>query len=185
MNRVSFSSSSWVVDTGRSREESAGVRVSARHDGAADGKGIGVGHGGHNHAGHARQSEERNESHCDDEGGGEHRRPDLASRADDALEGRPSAPGEVAEDALHHDHRRIDHDAEIDCAERNQVGRRCRPHHAGKCEEQGERQVERRDQSAARTLPRKSHSTNDTSIMPTSRFSITVWVVSLTKSARS
>ena len=28
MNQVSFSSSSWLVDTGRSRDESAGVRVS-------------------------------------------------------------------------------------------------------------------------------------------------------------
>ena len=38
---------------------------------------------------------------------------------------------------------------------------------------------------AARSLPKKSHSTNETSTMPVRRFSITVWVVSLTRSARS
>ena len=61
----------------------------------------------------------------------------------------PPAPGKVAEDALHHDHRRIDHDAEVHCAQRDEVGLRAGGHHAEKREEQGERQIERDQQGRA------------------------------------
>ena len=118
-------------------------------DGATDGKSIGVCHGCHDHAGHASQGEERYEGHRDNQGGGEHGRPDLAGRTGDAFEGRSPAPGEVAEDALHHDHGRVDHDAEVHCAERDEVGLGAGPHHAEECEEKGQWQIERDQQSRA------------------------------------
>jgi len=66
----------------------------------------------------------------------------------------------------------------------NEIGLGSRRYHAEECEEQGQWQVEC-DQQGGAQLAQKSHNTNETSTMPVTRFSITVCVVSLTRSARS
>jgi hypothetical protein len=56
---------------------------------------------------------------------------------------------EVTEDVLHHDDGRVDDDAEVDRAERDQVGRRIRRHEAAERDEERERDVDRGDERGA------------------------------------
>ena len=93
-------------------------------DRAADGEGVGRRHRREDDAGHAGHGEEREEGDADDQRGERHRPGDLASAGQDALLHRPFAVvAEVPEDVLHHDDRRVDDDAEVDGAERDEIRR--------------------------------------------------------------
>jgi hypothetical protein len=66
----------------------------------------------------------------------------------------------VPEDVLHHDDGRVDDDAEVDRAERDEVRRTCACHQAAERDEERERDVDRRDERRAR-VPRKRRAIDD------------------------
>jgi hypothetical protein len=74
--------------------------------------------------------------------------------APDAVQGARTGPdarwlGEMPEDVLDHDHRRIDHEAEVDGADRQQIGRLAAQHHEPDGEGQRERYGHGDDHGAA------------------------------------
>ncbi len=73
---------------------------------------------------------------------------------------RKRAPGvmrEMAEDVFHHDHGAVDDDAEVDRADRQQVGGFAPQHRDHDREQQRHRNGGGDDQIAQRRLPRNSH----------------------------
>ena len=84
---------------------------------------------------------------------------------------------QLAEDVLHHDDRAVDDHAEVDRADRQQVGRNVRPVEADEREQQRERNRHRDDERRADAEQKQPRMTS-TSSMPRSRLRSTVFVVS-------
>ena len=90
----------------------------------------------------------------------------------------------VAEDILHHDDAGIDHEAEVERADRQQVRTLALQHQDQDGESQREGMVAA-TMIAERRLPRNSHCSAKIRRMPTTMFSMTVWMVRLIRSERS
>ena len=91
------------------------------------GKGHGPRHGAEQAAFDALQGEDGQVGNDDDDAGEKYRLLHFVRRGADHLQKRFLALAElgVAQDVLDHDHRAIDHHAEIERAERKQVRREC------------------------------------------------------------
>ena len=146
---------------GKHARRQHGRKREREQDGATNGEGVGLRHRRHDDARHAGQREQGNERHRDDQRRREHGRTNLARRRDDALEGGSTLAREVAKNAFHHDHRRIDHNAEVHGAKRNEVCGGPARHHAGEREHQRQRQIDGRDEGGARAAEKQPQHQRD------------------------
>ena len=89
----------------------------------------------------------------------------------------PASLAEMADDVLDHHDRAVDHHAEIQRAERKQIGREFRADSRQMAAKSSANGMVRATMKAPRTLPRKRKRMMTTRMMPSVRLWSTVWVV--------
>ncbi len=108
---------------------------------AEKGEAVGDGHGREDLSGDPLHGEERDEGDEDDGGGEEHRTRGVGDAFDDQVAGlfTGDTAGELSIDALEHNDGGVDEDAEVDCADGDEVGGASGEHHHAEGKEHGKR----------------------------------------------